>query len=407
MRIITYLISLLVAAFLSACGGGGGSPGLPSVEKTPITSTAPAELVLAVGASSTSYALIGGVYPYKAVTSSNTQVATAVLSDRTFWIGGISSGTSTITITDSAGQILSIALTVENQGKFYTTAPAALTMTPGSTTRVFEIGGGQPGYTVFSDNLDVAVVDGSSGSVLKITPKKVGTANIVVSDSATPTKATVTIAVTVKSLVPLAVSPTSVKTFIGMPVDVYVTGGTPPYRVGGTIPAAVTVLPQVGSTDPSRFVVTASLLISSFDIVFVDSQNEAVIMTLESLNGTPQIRISPAAITVSEVDTQNIALVAFGSVGSVSAFSDNPKLLAASVDPTDPTKITVKTGSQGNRCVLETTTVNITIVDSNQSSAVAAVTINDNGDTPITVTTTDPDTGATTTTITGYLPCPP
>lgn len=66
-----------------------------------------------------------------------------------------------------------------------------------------------------------------------------------------------TIAVTVKSLVPLAVSPTSVKTFIGMPVDVYVTGGTPPYRVGGTIPAAVTVLPQVGSTDPSRFVVTA------------------------------------------------------------------------------------------------------------------------------------------------------
>ena len=401
MRIITYLISLLVAVFLSACGGGGGSPGLPSTEKTPITSTAPAELVLPVGASSTSYALLGGVYPYKAVTSSNTQVATAVLSDRTFWIGGISSGEATITITDSAGQILSIALTVENLGKFYTTAPAALTMTPGSSTRVYEIGGGQPGYTVFSDNLDVAVVDGSSGSVLKITPKKVGTANIVVSDSATPTKATVTIAVTVKSLVPLAASPITVTSFIGMPVDVYVTGGTPPYRPGGSIPAAVTVEPKVGYTDPSRFVVTGTLG-GDFDIVFIDSQNEEVKITLTAQAGTPQIRISPAAITVSEVDTQNIALVAFGSVGSVKAFSDNPVLLAATVDATDPTKITVKTGSQGNRCVLADTTVNITIVDSNQSAAITVVTIKDNGNR--TVTTVDPlDPTKTVTTIT---PCP-
>lgn len=404
MRIITYLITLLVAVFLSACGGGGGSPGLPSTEKTPITSTAPAELVLAVGASSTSYALLGGVYPYKAVISSNTQVATAVLSDRTFWIGGISSGEATITITDSAGQILSIGLKVENLNKFYTTAPTALTMTPGSATRVYEIGGGQPGYTVFSDNLDVAVVDGSSGSVLKITPKKVGTANIVVSDSATPTKSTVTIAVTVKSLVPLAVSPTSVSTFIAMPVEVDVTGGTPPYRVGGIIPAGMSVTPTTAATDPAKFVVTPLLVTDStgLTLTFIDSQNATVNFTLIGQAGTPQIRISPAAITVSEVDTQNIALVAFGSVGSVKAFSDNPVLLAATVDATDPTKITVKSGSQGNRCVLADTTVTITIVDSNQSSAITVVTIKDNGNKA--VTTVDPlDPTKTVTTIT---PCP-
>ncbi len=374
MRIITYLISLLVAVFLSACGGGGGSPGLPSVEKTPITSTAPAELVLAVGASSTSYALIGGVYPYKAVTSSNTQVATAVLGDRTFWIGGISSGTSTITITDSAGQILSIALTVENLGKFYTTAPGALTMTPGSSTRVYEIGGGQPGYTVFSDNLDVAVVDGSSGSVLKITPKKVGTANIVVSDSATPTKSTVTIAVTVKSLFDLVVSPTDVTTFVAMPTEFYVTGGTPPYRLAGSIPAALSVTPLTGVADPTTFVVTGSL-VGKFDVVFIDSQNVEKTVTLTVQDGSPVIRMSPSSLTISEKDLQSISLTFYGATpGNV--FSSDLTLVTVPANPLTTTVFTVKpTG----KCVNGDQDVTITVVDANKSITSSVITIKDNG----------------------------
>jgi len=404
MRIITFLISLLIATFLSACGGGGGSPGLPSIVKTPITTTAPAKLVLAVGGSQ-GFNVIGGAFPMKAIASSNTQVATAVLDGSNFWIGGSSSGTADIVITDALGQLVTIAVTVENLSKFYTTAPASLVMSPSSSTREFTIFGGQPPYRVVSDNPLVAATTGSSGSVFRVTPFKTGSANITVQDSATPTVSSAIIAVTVKSPVILTVSPTDVSSFIGMPVTVHVTGGTPPYRVGGLIPAAVSFSFVEGLTDPTTFVVTPLLVSSGLELKlsFIDSQNETVTMKLTGIDGQPKIRMAPASLTVSEVDSQNIELTLFGYFGDVTAYSDNPKLLTATVDATDKSKITLKTGSQGNRCVLSETKVTITAIDANRSLAQTVVTIANNGNATVSVADpADPTKVITTTT-----PCPP
>lgn len=402
MRFLTYLASLLFATFLAACGGGGGSPGLPSITPTPITTTAPSNLVLAVGAAQ-SYVIIGGAFPMRAISSSNTQVATAVLDGNNFWIGGQSSGSADIVITDARGQLATIAVTVENLTAFYTTAPAALAMSPNSSAREFTIFGGQPPYRVVSDNPLVAATTGSGGSVIRITPVKTGSANITVQDSATPTVSSTIIAVTVKSPVPLAVSPTDVSSFIGMPVTVHVTGGTPPYRVGGLIPAAVSFSFTEGLSDPTTFVVTPLLVSSGLELSFIDSQNETVTMKVTGIDGQPTIRMAPSAVTVSEVDSQNIELTLFGYFGAVTAYSDNPKLLTATVDATDKSKITLKTGSQGSRCVLSETVVTITAIDANRSLATSKVTIANNGNTTISV----PDPADPTKVITTTTPCPP
>jgi len=373
MRFIFYFATLLISVFLASCGGGGGSPGLPSIIKTPITTTAPAKLVLSVGGSQ-AFNVIGGAFPMKAITSSNTQVATAVIDGNNFWIGGTTSGTSDIVITDALGQIATIAVTVENLSKFYTTAPAALAMTPGSLPREYVIGGGQPAYTVFSDNPDVAVVDASSGSLLKISPRKTGTANIVVSDSATPTKASVTIEVTVKSLFDLSISPTDVTTFVAIPTEVYVTGGTPPYRMGGSIPAAISLTPLIGSTDPSTFVVTGSLA-GEFEVGFIDSQNVEKKITITVQPGTPVIRMSPSALSISELDTQLISLTYYGfTPGNV--FSSDLTLVTVPANPLTTKTFTVKpTG----KCVSKDTDVTITVVDANKSISTAVISIKDNG----------------------------
>jgi len=194
-----------------------------------------------------------------------------------------------------------------------------------------------------------------------------------------------------------------------MPVTVHVTGGTPPYRVGGLIPAAVSFSfvegEGEGLTDPTTFVVTPLLVSSGLELKlsFIDSQNETVTMKLTGIDGQPKIRMAPASLTVSEVDSQNIELTLFGYFGDVTAYSDNPKLLTATVDATDKSKITLKTGSQGNRCVLSETKVTITAIDANRSLAQTVVTIANNGNATVSVADpADPTKVITTTT-----PCPP
>lgn len=375
MRFLSFLLAFTLTSFLSACGGGGSSSaGLPSGTVVKLTTTAPvkpAVLTLAVG-STQSFNIIGGRYPYQ-ISSSNTQTVVGSVNESSFTVGAVSSGQSTITITDSVNQFVEVAVVVENLTAFYTTAPAALKMTPGSATREYLIGGGQAPYTVVSDNLDVATVTGSFGSVLKITPNKTGAASISVSDSATPTKSTVIINVTVESLVPLSVSPTSASSFVDMPVTVFLNGGTPPYQIGGYIPEAVRVVQD--SIDQTKFLVTPLLASEELDISFIDSQGVTVKTTIEGLVGTPTFRVSPSAVSVSALDDQNIILSVFGATLPITAFSSDVAAMQASVEGS---VITVSTGTSGSRCVVDNgESVDITVVDAKGSSGTSKITIFD------------------------------
>lgn len=401
MRFLNYLPMLLITFFLAACGGGGGAPGLPSGTVKPMTTTAPATLVLAVG-SSQSFKVISGVFPVNGITSSNAQVATAALDGDNFWIGASSSGTSNIVITDAKGQAVTISVTVENLSKLYTTAPNSLVIQPGSAAVSYTIGGGQSPYMAVSDNPDVAVVDGSSGTVLKISPKKVGTANITASDSATPTKASVSIAVTVQSLVALTVSPTTASSFINMPVTVYLNGGTPPYSVGGSIPQAVSVVQD--KSDITKFVVTPLAVSSGLDITFLDSTGANVKFTVTGIAGQPTIRMSPSTLTISETGAPPISLTVYGAPGLGNVFSSDLTLVTVPIGPVDFSNPFTVTPTR--LCVSGTKTVTITAIDKNQSVATSVITITDNGNTTEILTTDNTTTPPTITITRAASNCP-
>jgi len=366
MRSFINISILFLVGILSACGGGGGSPGLPTGTVAAISTTAPATLNVLAGGSQ-SFSIIGGKSPYQ-VSSSNTQVAVAVVTDNTFLVGGISGGDADIVVTDAIGQSKTIKVTVGSSVDLFTTAPSSLTMAP-ATSRDFIIGGGQPPYFVTSNNATVATTGGSTGTVLSIAASKVGTANILITDSVGKTTS---VGLTVASGgVPLALSPTSATTFVDLPVNVFVVGGTPPYRVGGSIPDAASVTQD--PVDSTKFVVMPLLVSSGLDIVFLDSENAEAKFNLTVSVGQPTFRLSPSALTVAERFSTPFTLTAFGASGSISAFSSDLTLLTVSVSGD---AVTV---NPSGKCVAANTSVTVTVVDANRASATSVITVTNNG----------------------------
>ncbi len=375
MNLLKYLIGLAVAMVLMACGGGGGSPGTISGSGNPqaLSVAAPSTVTVAPGAA-LSFAINGGQTPYAAVSDNSSITQVAIAQGSNLIIGGILEGTSKVQVRDAKSALVEIAVTVSAGPvvPLYTTAPATLSMAP-STAQSFSIGGGRAPYVVFSDKVSVATAT-VNGMVLGVNAIAVGVANLKISDAL---GATISVAVNVASSgVPLSISPTTASTFVNMPVEVIVTGGTPPYKLGGSIPAAVSVVQD--TINPSKFIVTPLLVSSGLDITFLDSQNASAKFTLTGIAGQPTIRMSPNAVTVSETDTQPIILTVFGATGAVTAFSSDLGLLKATVSGNT---ITVDTGTRGSRCVAADTSVNINVVDSTGALATAVILLKDNGNT--------------------------
>jgi len=165
---------------------------------------------------------------------------------------------------------------------------------------------------------------------------------------------------------------------------VVVTGGTPPYRLGGIIPAAL----NINQTSPDTFVVTPLAAISDpgIDISIFDSVNAVDTVNFIATAGQPTIRLSPSLLTVSEIATgRTFALTLFGvSAGGIrTAFSSDITLLTVVPAAVIGTTFTV---TQATKCVAGDTTVTIIVVDLDTTTnpatstiATAAVTISDNG----------------------------
>lgn len=393
MRFLTRLTTLLIAVLLSACGGGGGSPGLSSGPK--LSTAAPSTLIVPVG-SANQYVISGGSAPYF-VKNTDAAIAVGWVNNQTLTIGATNGGTTTVSVVDSGGSQVDIAVTVGSSTALYTTAPSSFTMAP-NTTQTFKVGGGAGPYSVSSSNTSMVSV-ALNGSDLAISGVTIGSATLQIRDSA---GATLSVSVTVGA-VPLALSPTSASAFINSVVEVVVVGGTPPYRVGGYIPSAVSVIHDVN--DPNKFLVTPLLVSSGLAITILDSQNSSAIFTLTVISGQPSIRLSPNALTVSEISRSPIALTVFGATGAVNAFSSDLTLFTTAVTTavsSDNQTITTITLNPQNRCVLADTLVTITVIDANRAVATSLITVKDNGNTVI--TTTDTATPPVTTSVT--LPCP-
>ena len=188
MNLIKYFVAVVMLALLTACGGGGGSPGLPSgsANKTALFTTAPASLNLAGGATSPSYTISGGIEPY--VASSDTPSSVGVsLSGSSFTITATAgtSGTGSVTIVDSAGTKVTVSVTVPSPAALFTTAPSTLNMGAGTTSgAAYQVSGGTKPYAVSSSDARIAtgVVDPTS-FLLTINALSAGTATLRISDA--------------------------------------------------------------------------------------------------------------------------------------------------------------------------------------------------------------------------------
>lgn len=369
MRKIFQFLWLLLATFLVACGGGGGSPGGNPNQATLVT-TAGANQTIAVGASQ-DFDISGGVPPYR-VGATDSAIAVAVVNDKKLTIGGVAAGSATVSVLDFKGTKVDIQVRVGSSIPLYTTAPSSLTIGVGpAASRTFLIGGGGVPYSVQGSDSNVALVQMVGSDRWTVTGVAIGTATVKIRDAA---GTEVSVAVTVGSP-ELRVSPTDLTIPVGITGIAKISGGQPPYTVAGGIPLAVNA--QIKNGDELH--ITGNLA-AKVDLSVADATGKTVKVAVEITTATTQIRLSPSALAISEVDNQPINFGVFGAVGQYCVFSSNPSLLQP-VGGTCPSSnaFVIDTGTRGNRCVAQDTDVKITVVDSAKSVGEAVVTIRNNG----------------------------
>jgi hypothetical protein len=374
MSFVKHVLSASLIMVMAACGGGGGSAGTSSGSAVVVEAlkvAAPSELTVAPGVAA-SYSVTGGQAPYSAVSDNSTITQVAISADNKLVVGGVIVGTSKVQVRDAKSTMVELTVTVSAGPAvpLFTTAPNPLNMAP-ATNQTFRVLGGKAPYVIASDKLSVATVT-PDGTSFKIDAIAIGVANLKITDSL---GASVNVAVNVVSSgVPLSVSPTTAQVYVDMTVELLVVGGSPPYRVAGGIPSAFRV-----AADPinaNKFLVTPLLVSSGLDINILDSQDASVKFTLTAIAGQPTIRMSPAALTVSERDSNTISLTVFGAAGTVNAFSSDLGLLTTEVSRVNNANVITVTR---RACVALDTPVTITVVDANRAVAISVITVKDNG----------------------------
>ncbi|MBV5297682.1 MAG: hypothetical protein JZU64_05960 [Rhodoferax sp.] len=325
MKMFRHLLILMLFGILSACGGGGGgSAGLPSGTFLPITTTAPAELTVAVG-SSQGFAITGGRTPYQ-ISSTNVLIATGSVDASNFWINGVASGIATLKISDAAQQTASIVVTVPElptPAALSSNAPSSLEILNGSTN-FYKIFGGFPPYAVTTSNGVIvrAVVSGSSLAITGVVP---GNQTVAISDAA---GALITIDVKVNSGL-----------FTDAPSSLTLVSGTAAtYTIYGGTPYSGSALYRVNSSSP--FVASASVSGATLSITGLAVGQTTLVIT-DSVGDRTQLFVTvPAAGAILSTAPSDVTLIIgtpgtsydlYGGDGIYTATSSNPAIVTATV----------------------------------------------------------------------------
>lgn len=348
MRILSYLTVFFFSLFLAACGGGGGSPGVGTGSNSTFKVAAPASMIQQVGLLQ-KFAVSGGVKPYSVV-SNDPAVATGWISgDDVLYVGTVVAGVATITVSDASGSRYSIAVTSGSSTALYTTAPSALTITPGvAYAQTYTIGGGTLPYVATSSFSSVATVT-VNGNQMTITGVQISGAgsNITIRDAA---GATLSVAVTVGT-VPLTVSPNNVSAYLGDKIRAVISGGTKPYRLYGGLDDFV-INAQV--VEGNILEVVGNMVVEKISVIVVDANNQTAELTLKLTAGQDVLRMQPIALSIPQsTTTPDITLMVYGASqsGGIQVFTENTSVLK----PQTPVVNVDKTGYAvkllgGNTC---------------------------------------------------------
>ncbi|AGX87575.1 pilus assembly protein N-terminal domain-containing protein [Candidatus Symbiobacter mobilis] len=222
---------------------------------------APASFSLAMGAGN-EYTIYGGVphsttgpnEPKYNVNNTDPNVVNATIRGSTLSIGGLSQGTATLVVSDTAGATIAVTVTVVAPSALLTTAPSNLTLSAGSGN-TYVISGGVGPYTATSANtgLVTASTSGTNGSLLRIDAvagTTGGQSNVIVRDNQ---GASVTISVTVPTIDLFTTAPAT----LDLPrfgSGIYaIVGGSPIY----TVTSANEAIVEVTRPDAQSFTLTA------------------------------------------------------------------------------------------------------------------------------------------------------
>lgn len=349
-----------------------------AVASLDLFTNAPASLTMAPSTSRT-FIVGGGVAPYSAQSSNSTSV-NAVVSGTSLNVASLVDGAADVVVTDARGTKVTFSVTVSSgtPTALYTTAPSTLTMAP-STEQNFTIGGGIAPYLVSSSNLQVVVAT-VTGSNLKLTTPlaALGTASVVVTDA---TGKTVVIAVTASSgSLPLSLGSDKITIPVDLPsgARIRIIGGAPPFAVSSGIPGAVgaTIVSSAAGGITTYEVVITPLLVSVVDVTVVDSAGQSAKVEITTNAATPGIRIAPNALSISEkYVNQTTAFTVIGATGTYRVFSSDTNRIT--VPAGDQTGSTFNITTTATLEVIDTLTVTITVIDSQNRIATSSVTVVD------------------------------
>lgn len=380
MKFFKLLLGTCLLGLLAACGGGGGSPGTGSGIFVPLFTSAQSTVTVAVNGAD-AYSIGGGVGPYT-VTSDNKFVAVAGVSGSTFTVGGVKEGTAKVQVRDRNGEtvVVNVVVSDGDDTALYTTAPAAITMAPATTTLPFEARGGTSPYVVTSSNTSVVRVN-QTGSTFTLTSLIAGSANVTVQDSTGLNSKTLVVTVKTDPGTPLKLNPASASGNVGDTITILISGGT------GSYSSATAANPTVATAALSGSSVAIALKAAGSTVVTVrDSAGQTAEIAVTATNVVADLRLSPETFSVSELNNSPFQVSVFGGSAPYSIFVSEPSLASATLSGST---VTIGLGTQGSRCISGgSVDVEITVIDAQGSSGTSTMTVTE--DTSAACGTVDP-----------------
>ena len=334
-----YIFLMFLIPLFAACGGGGGSAGVPggSLSPTAFSVNAPSTLTLAVG-QSVSYQVSGGKSPYFSVTDAPS-VSTAVVDGGTLTVGAFSVGDATITVAPTGGgasKVIALKV-VSNTKPLQLQAPDTIAMLAGNVTS-YVVSGGTPPYRVVSSNVNVLAATAVSGEI-RLQALADGTASIQVFDSSgdsSPITRAVTVASSATSLYTnapsaLTMAPSTGRSFV-------IGGGVAPYSAQSSNSGAVTAAVTGTSLNVN------SVADGSASVVVTDAKGTRVTIAVTVTGSTPvnlfTTESSPLTMAPNVVRTSTIG----GGVAPYTVSSSDTGVVKATVTGTALTITSVADG---------------------------------------------------------------
>ncbi len=285
MKYIRGLFALILMIGLTACGGGGGSPGNTS-NGAKLFTTAPEKLTLSPGATQT-FTIGGGVSGYSASSSNGAAIVT--VSGTTLTIKGGGGGTATVTVKDGAGAAVSIDVTIGSGLDLFTTAPDTVTVAVGGQSPEYTIGGGSLVYDVTTSDSSIANVV-FAGNRFIIVGTTGGKATVTARDTI---GGKVTINVIVGSVDALfSTAGTDINVGVNVAATYTIGGGNGPYNVGSSNTAVATA-----NISSNKLTVTG-ISVGTANIILRDATSGSVTIKVTVGSTANLFTSAPSTLTV-------------------------------------------------------------------------------------------------------------